>query len=273
MAQPRPSLRSGLYPSAALHLLLLTLLVIWGDRVPVPEPPRQIDIVMIEVPKGPSEDLGLGTLDDPGEEIPDQAAIPEVSQSAKEKLSDLLERLEEPDVKPKPTPETIAPPVTAPKKPPKATAKKNKAQPKRKKKNAGDKLLSSLEKATKQPGARGKDSPGWKGGTGAKPLTTIPPSAILGRYRAQVRARILRQWSKPAQLTALPPSKRPRAVVHVRINGSGSVTGKRWIKRSGNEYLDTSAMRAIARAAPLPAPPKEVASLAVSQGFNITFKP
>lgn len=282
--RPQSPLRPSVLQSAAFHLAIVLLLVIWGAGVPVPEAPQPIDVFfdVAMIPQGPSNELGLGTAEDGRDDV---SLVPTTTtpppKEVEDKLSELLERMEAPkETAPPKTPELTEPAkpekqpvktVATPTTPKPATSPTPIAKPTSQK----DKLLSMINKLDKtaQPGTKGPNSPGWKGGTSGTPLKTIPVGAILSRYRAQVTQRILRQWQKPAQITALPPGKRPSAAIRVRINASGSIVGQSWSKRSGNALLDGSAQRAVNRANPLPTPPPEIRAIVMNEQFNVTFKP
>lgn len=273
-------LRSSMLQSAALHLAVGLLLIVWGAAVPIPSAPQPIDI-FFDIPQGPSQELGLGTAvdgDEAAQHVPTTTTPP--PKEVEDKLGELLERMEPPkETAPPKTPELTEPTpqqkpatkVTTPTTPKPATASIPTAKPTSQK----DRLLALIKKQDKtaQPGTKGPNSPGWTGGTSATPLKEIPVGAILQRYKAQVTRRILGQWQKPAQLIALPPAKRPSAAISVRINANGAIIGHAWSKKSGNELLDGSALRAVNRANPLPAPPPEIRNLVLTQQFHVTFKP
>lgn len=277
-------LRPSVLQSAAFHLAIVLLLVIWGASVPVPDAPQPIDVYfdVAMIPQGPSNELGLGTAEagrDDVSQVPTTTTPP--PKEVDEKLSELLERMETPkEAAPPKTPELTEPKIVE-KKPEKSVAIPTTPKPATsptpiaKPTSQKDQLLAMIKKLDKtaQPGTKGANSPGWKGGTGATPLKTIPLEAVKQRYRAIVTQRILRQWQKPAQLTALPQNKRPLAKVIVRVNATGSIVGQSWSKRSGNALLDGSAQRAVSRANPLPIPPPEIRSWVLSQQFQVTFKP
>ncbi len=289
MAQSRSPLRPGMMLSAAFHCAAALLLVIWGAGVPVPQIQPPVDFVMVDLPQGPSEELGLGTTED-GEENLAQVATTTTPppKDVQEKLTDLIKRMEldkqapevakqEPELAepkasktPPPAKKDISKPATPAAQKPSTTAT-TPPKPLSQK----EQLLATMKKLdrTNQPGMKGQNSPGWKEGTSGVPLKTIPIGAILQHYRAQVRTRILQQWQKPAQLSALPPAKRPSATLTVRISPSGQITGTSWSKRSGNELLDGSALRAVNRANPLPTPPAEIRDHVMREQFVVTFKP
>lgn len=275
-------LRPYLYVSGALHIVTFLALLIWGAAHRLPEPTPPMDVVMVEVPKGPSPDIGKGTeetLDQteveepPTPQVEAPPPLPTPPPLPQGKLSDLMEKAKTRDAPIPPAKTKMAEPTKQKPvvKPPVPVARPSvpAAPPKQKS------LLSQLDKleGNLKKRAQGAASPGWKEGTGKAPVQNIPVNAVLMRYRAQVRAGIHRQWAAPGQLKDLPSAKRPRAIIFVRINASGHIVSKGWVKRSGNAFLDESAMRAVGRASPLPAPPPEIKQLVLQQGFNIDFKP
>ncbi|MBI2343892.1 MAG: TonB family protein [Deltaproteobacteria bacterium] len=275
--------RHSLKWSFVVHVGLFLFLFFWGAHVPTPTPPFPVDVVMIDLPKGPSKTLGLGTLENPEEpDKPGEVAIPKGTPPppiSEEDLNALIKRLDEPSQDKKPAERPKKPPEKPAEKktPPKSVAQATKSPAATPTKPASerDKLLNMVDNLSRKGsgGARGANSPGWEGGTGGKPLAQITPAHILNQYRAQVRAKILRQWAKPAQITALPPAKRPQAIVSLRINASGAIISRGWAKQSGNSFLDDSAMRAVNRASPLPAPPAEIKQMVLNEVFHVTFKP
>lgn len=226
--------------SAVVHLFLLFLGLVMAPQLRVPGIPEPLSVVMVELPKGPSEEIGLG--------------IPEPTPPAPPPVAT------KPMTEPKPIPK---PPVA------KAPATPEPSAEDRKMRQALDKIgeqLHQRKSADTQPA-----SPGFKHGTSDTPLKEIPPEAALMRYRATVRARILREWIAPAGIRDLPPGNRPSVRISVRIGPSGSITNAGFAKKSSNAAFDASAMRAVQRANPLPTPPPSVRDMAIAQGFTIDF--
>jgi colicin import membrane protein len=75
----------------------------------------------------------------------------------------------------------------------------------------------------------------------------------INAYYALVWSMVKAQWALPGAM--LPPGN-IETVVHVRILRSGAVTELGFEKRSGNRYLDESAMKAIQKASPFPPLPE-----------------
>lgn len=264
-----------LWVSSGLHLTAFVALLFWGSAE-IPPPPEPVDLVMVELPKGPSETVGLGTQAAPPDETPPPQNPPA------EKLSDLMERLA---TKPVENPEPPAKdPLTEPIKPlppkekPKPAEKVAQEKPKPKPaatppqpKSAANTLAGLLNKQQNQLNQRrgnapqGAESPGWKYGTGTQPLTTIPTGAIMSRYTAVVKQHVTSRFVRPPSA----PGKRPR--IHLSITGSGQVTGRSWVQKSGIPVLDEAAMRAATRSSPVPVPPVEIREKVVAQGITVTF--
>lgn len=282
MTIARPSLARALRTSAALHLGGALLLLIWGAQAPRSQIDTGLDVVMIEVSKGESETIGLGTT----------AAITESQEKTIEpEAADVLPTWqarttpimpESPDVMPVPQ-EKENPPKTTAKAPeqqkanqaastpaPKKTQTTTAAAPKRR--SESHSLKSTLQNLKNGPTGQ-RESQGWKKGTANKPAAQASSSAIMSRYKAQVRSKILGQWAAPGHLKKLPPAKRPKAVVHVSVSASGSITRSNWVKKSGNSNMDESVMRAVRRSSPVAAPPADIKSKVLSEGLTLTFKP
>lgn len=264
-----PRLGRALWTSSVLHLAMVLLLFIWGATSDVHAPSQPIDVIMVhmEVPKGPSEEIGLGTV--------------KLDEAVKQPTVETPEATPEETPKDHPQPEAKEPMQTPVPETPKIAAKPKptKTPTVTKPLTTKEKLEARLTKSTEKlkglrQGTPGDThSPGWKEGTGKQPINKIPSNAVLMQYKAQVRARVRRQWSAPSQLKALPPKKRPQAIMRVRINGSGHIVDKGWVKRSGNALMDNSVSRAVGRASPLPAPPAAIRSQIVGQWIVVTFKP
>ncbi len=77
--------------------------------------------------------------------------------------------------------------------------------------------------------------------------------ARVNAYYAVIWSMIKAQWALPA---AMVPPGNIETIVHVRILRSGAVTDLGFEKRSGNRYLDESAMKAVQKASPFPPLPE-----------------
>lgn len=74
-------------------------------------------------------------------------------------------------------------------------------------------------------------------------------NAQTNEYIAAVWSRIRQNWSMPQ---ALLPETNITAVIDVKISRSGALEYADFEKRSGNQYFDESALRAIRKASPFP---------------------
>jgi len=71
----------------------------------------------------------------------------------------------------------------------------------------------------------------------------------MDRYRAIIRQKVERSWSRPGGSTA-----GMQCVVRVRVVPGGEVLGARVVKSSGNALFDRSVENAVFKASPLPLP-------------------
>ncbi|MDX1386625.1 MAG: cell envelope integrity protein TolA [bacterium] len=196
---------------------------------------------------------------------------------------------------PEPKPETKAPEEKAPP-PPKVTEKpKPKPKPKPTEKKPTSKVKVRTQKVKKPDEAelanalRGIDqelekreqemkapAAGTPGATTTGvPALGTPTGSVQARdpgfaqYQSKVRSKIIRNWVKTHTGGE---SRRLSARIRVRINASGAVISKTFSKRSGDPAFDASAMRAVERASPLPAPPPGVKAEALREGFVVHFR-
>jgi len=114
---------------------------------------------------------------------------------------------------------------------------------------------------------------GYKYGTTDEPLRVALDDPEYIRYQAEVRAKILRRWIVPPHLIGLPSDKKPRTQIVVLINQTGDVISKKFSQRSGFKELDSSAVRAVERASPLPVPPDRLQWEVFNEGFLVDFNP
>lgn len=84
-------------------------------------------------------------------------------------------------------------------------------------------------------------------------------------YYGAVSARVKRYWSVPPDLL---PKKNIITVINVRISRSGAVEVLGFEKRSGNNYYDESAMRAVRKASPFPPLPAGLGDEIMEMGIN-----
>jgi TonB family protein len=84
-------------------------------------------------------------------------------------------------------------------------------------------------------------------------------------YYGAVSARVKRYWSVPPDLL---PKKNILTVINVRISRGGAVEVIGFEKRSGNNYYDESAMRAVRKASPFPPLPAGLGNEIIEMGIN-----
>lgn len=265
--------------SAIVHLaLFLTFVFAPGIYIPFVDRPMRIDVMWVELPRGTSEEIGLGLKEAEG--------LPKSTIEEQKKI-----------FQPEPTkqssldPEMKAPPENKMKEP---VAKKNEKRPEidtSKMKTADKKakpvsrtdkkIRDALAKIDKQLSGRqvtpeasqvGARSDGYKYGTGDKPLRVMPSDPEYLKYQAMVRAKIIREWIVPGRFGE-EGGGFFNAQLEVMINMDGDVISTRWQKASGNTSFDQSAVRAVRQASPFPKPPDRLAWEAYNEGFLIEFDP
>lgn len=234
----QPKLSRSIFISGILHLIaILFVILIPTDILMSPDPEPKI--MWVELPKGTGEDF---------EAIKEVKRLPE---TVKEEVKPL---------KPLPKDKKV---MKEPKKKKKKIIKPRKSRI--------DKALAKIDKKLKdrevaQPKTTGT---GFEHGTTDKPLKDQNYHAALLKYRALIRARIIRQWIPPTNLGVT----RPVVRITVFISKSGNVLSTRWAKRSSNEAFNQSAVRAVRRASPFPIPPDPLKWEAYKEGFSVVFNP
>ena len=88
----------------------------------------------------------------------------------------------------------------------------------------------------------------------------------LNDYYNLIWAKIKREWTLPGDLPK--GGKNLETVIVIEFNRSGKVQKSYFEKKSGNSQYDQSAMRAIRKAEPLPAIPKEFSDETLELGFR-----
>ena len=250
------SFSRSVFISTIIHIVVIIFVLVFPSNFSIrPTPP--IDLVWIELPKGSGEDIyGLK----------DVKRLPETTiQQQEQEIKALKPIKEEKQAMPEPKLDKTVSVTSA--KPKKKTAKRS---------GGINSALAKIDNRLKKreiPEAAQVDSTGegYKYGTSDKPLRVARDDADLLKYRALVRARIMRQWVLPGALTQLTPDKRPTVRIIVNINKSGNVMSKSFAKRSNMESLNASAMRAIDRASPFPIPPERIKWEAFNEGFLVEF--
>ena len=259
-------LRTSVWVSAIVHMVIVILMILSPTfRLPLRE--RPIRIMWVELPKGTSDEIGLG--------IKKAKGLPKTTLEDQKKLA-------EPDQKPLP-PKTKK--LTAKdqgklieerpkmKIPDKKVRRAGKPKPRSKIAKALAKIDRQLKDRSAVPeSAQVKvNQEGYKYGTGNKPLKALPSNPEYLKYQAQVRWKIMREWIVPVKYTE--GGQGYNAKVEVMINMDGDVVSVRWASRSGNASFDQSTLRAIKKASPFPKPPDVLAWEAYNEGFLVEFDP
>lgn len=94
---------------------------------------------------------------------------------------------------------------------------------------------------------------------------------ILVAYYAELKKRINQQWIVTPK--KLEEGQVLKTTINVLIDEQGNLISAGYEMKSGDASFDLSAMRAIERAAPFPAPPETIKQEAVYEGFLIEFSP
>lgn len=277
-APTRDEFKESLKRSALFHLAALVVIFVIFPWIHTPYHQAPTRIVMVELPRGSGDDItGLRKVD----RLPETTV--QESQTLPTQQSQEAVKQEPPKVvqeAPKVDPSKMKDPALTEKT--KKEPGKNTQKPAKKAplvtsdmQRALDKINKALEGRSVVPeAAQTKDSgEGYIYGTSDKPQRVSPDDAEYLRYQAQVRAKILREWIVPAHLLGLPQESKPRAAVVVLIDKDGFIRSTHLEKRSSIQLLDSSALRAIERAAPLPIPPERLKWEAYNEGFLVDFIP
>lgn len=266
--------------SALVHAAVLVAMMVIPDiGLPFFEKPVRIDVMWVELPRGSSDDIGLGLKEAQG--------LPKSTIEEQKKI-----------FQPEPAQQSLKPELTAPpeakvaeKPPPKQEARPQIDTSKMIKETPGAKpapkvsktdrqIKSALAMIDKQLSGRqivpessqvGKNNDGYKYGTSDKPLRVMPSDPEYIKYQAMVRAKIIRAWIVPTVYSS--EGGRYSARLEVSINNDGEVISTRMSKPSGNASFDQSAVRAVRNASPLPKPPDRLAWEAYNEGFLVEFDP
>lgn len=269
--------------SLAHVLLLFSLITLPGIYIPFMDRPMKIDVMWVELPKGSSEDIGLGVKE--SKSLP-QSTIEEQKKTFQPEKTQ--QQTLKPELKAPPTPplETTVQKATKEKRPEIDTSKMVKSDDKAKTKmpvatTGNKKIRNALAMIDKELSGRqivpeasqvGKSSDGYKYGTSDKPLKVAPSDPEYIKYQAMVRAKIIREWIVPTVYTS--DGGKPLSVrLEVLINMDGEVVSTRLGRSSRNSSFDQSAMRAVKNASPFPKPPDRLAWEAYNEGFLVEFDP
>ena len=256
-------LRTSVWISAIVHLVIVTLMILSPTfRLPLRERPMRI--MWVELPKGTSDEIGLG--------IKKAKGLPKTTLEDQKKLA-------EPDQKAL-TPKTKKMTARDQKKIIEERPKMKIPDKKIRKARRPSKIQSALAKIDRQLKTRSAvpesaqvkvNQEGYKYGTGNKPLKALPSNPEYLKYQARVRWKIMREWIVPVKYTEM--GQGYNAKVEVMINMDGDVVSVRWASRSGNTSFDQSALRAVKKASPFPKPPDMLAWEAYNEGFLVEFDP
>lgn len=263
--------------SASIHVLIIIFLT------SVPElglslrghHPLKIDAIFVELPRGTSDEIGLGMKKSeslPKSTIEEQKRLFQPEEPEQEALKPKMKMPEE-EEKAGEKKETIAkrPKIEA------KTTRKNepsRSSADRRMRDALAKIDKQLRNRTIVPEAAQikENQDGYKYGTGTKPLRTSPSDPEYLKYQAMIRAKIIREWIVPLKFTE-EGGPQYNARLEVMINIDGDVVSVMWESPSGNASFDESAVRAVKKASPFPKPPDSLAWEAYNEGFLIEFDP
>lgn len=265
--------------SAAVHLTIVLALAyspglgfsLLGHK------PIRIDAIWVELPKGSSDDIGLG--------MKKAAGLPQSTIEEQKRLFQPQE-IEQ---------QTLSPKMTTPPMADKTvkgdTAEKVSERPKidvkttrrnepkqsttnRRMRDALAKIDKQLQGRTVVPeaGQISQNQDGYKYGTGTEPLKVPPSDPEYLKYQAMVRAKIIQEWIVPLKFTE-DGGPQFSSRLEVMINTDGDVVSIRWETPSGNQTFDQSAIRAVKKASPFPKPPDRLAWEAYNEGFLVEFDP
>ena len=130
-----------------------------------------------------------------------------------------------------------------------------------------DKALSRLRQAEQESrqsvtvsGGGGGVSGGRPGGRSAKELEAIEI------YKLEIRYHILRNWVFSSQLARTEDPL--KAVIGITIAADGRITDTWFDRRSGNDYFDNSAYKAVLKSNPLPKLPEGFKDYTVGLAFT-----
>lgn len=247
--------------SLVIHVVLVLIAFIGLPSVFLPQQQEPMEVIMVELTKGTSDDIGDGmkAVDHlPENTIEEQKNL---MPEAKDTRTTAPQKVEVVKTPPAVDPRTMADPEKKVKKPQPSGVDAATAA-------ALAKIEAQLQqrKITNQV-AQTKGTEGYKYGTTDKPVKVDGGNAEYIKYRNMVKAKIQREWIKPPIASGV----KLKLAISVKISSSGQVISKVLIKKSGDGAMDGSIMRAIDRASPFPVPPPAVKDEALNSGFQIQF--
>ena len=269
-SKPSPLKRPIIYSAIVHFIIVVTLSVVPGIRLPLYDKPTRV--IWVEIPKGTSDEIGLG--------IKKSENLPKSTIEEQKKISPPEQKPLQPEMKP---------PVTTVQKPPQeekltepSKTKVAQKPPARKPMSSTDKKIANAlaminkdltQRSAVPESAQIKDSgDGYKYGTGNQALKVSPSDPEYLKYQATVRGRIIQEWVLPLRYVEEGGARR-RCGINVIINMDGDVTSASWEQQSGDPTFDASAMRAVRKASPFPKPPDRLAWEAYNEGFLVEFDP
>ena len=255
----------------------------------------------VRTDEGPSVELKKETPKK-APERPETEPEPEVSTAIpepKKEVSDTEQKsaaneIEKPS---QPEPKVSLAPKKAPRKKVKKSLKKRTFQPSKVVRSAIKRLeekaetsrpktvadaIEALRKDVRQkPSNAGKDkksaaakestaSAGTSGGTGISGGKGLKSWEVFDIYKVEIAYRIQRNWAFSEQLTR--GRDNLETLVGIKILPNGEVNDIWFDKKSGNHYLDESAIRAIKKSSPLPPLPKDFTGRYYQVGLRFTPK-
>ncbi len=268
--------------SVALHLLLVLVVVL----VPKIRPSRRLDLPasihvrMVSLPgagqKTPAKADSLPPAKKKAESKPDVKKItpPKPTPKPKKAIPIPKKKVEAPKPKPEPKKAISIAPKKAKKKKhkPKQSLKRKTYKPKKTIKETIDRIekkvkdsdaqrvkkaLDRIRKQVKQTGPvdRLKKKMANQGGAGSGTAGSGPGGGrraieMMDIYRAEIPYRIQENWAFPSQLAG--EARHLKTVIVIKIMPSGEIADIWFEQRSGNQYLDESAYKAIQKSSPLP---------------------
>ena len=267
-----PSLKRPILYSVIIHLVVfITLSVIPGITLSLRE--SHTRIVWVELPKGISEEVGLG--------IKKSTSLPQSTIEEQKKFVSPEQKTLSPEMKtPKQTSEKPTEPTPKMTEPSKSKATE-KTTPKKPVSVIDKKIANALAKIDKQLAQRAvapeaaqinESGEGYKYGTGTQPLKVLPSDPEYLKYQALVRARIIQEWVIPLRYVEEGQVRR-HCAVNVMVNTDGEVVSTSWESQSGDATFDASALRAVRKASPFPKPPDRLAWEVYNEGFLVEFDP
>ena len=259
MVRKKLSLKRPIFFSGLGHFICL-LLILFVPKLEIIKP--KVNIIWVDFPRGASEEPKIKMKE--AESLP-KTTIQEQKEWQKEQ--EVVKKDEKPMVEPQKPPKKEALRPIQPEPVPKM-------KPRPRKLSDVEKALQALSKKKSAPpeAAQVKEKgEGFKYGTGTEALRIPPSDPEYVAYVAKVRAKIINEWIVPQ--TYLEGPLKPKAGIVVLISKQGDILSSEWDERSGNPAFDSSCLRAVQRATPLPVPTPRLEWEAYNEGFLIDFDP